>query len=81
MFSVYDPHAPKRTVNVSVNGDLLNKARDLDIDFSEVLERALIEALKEKQHERWLEENRQSIKAYNEHVDACGVFSDGLRNF
>lgn len=79
MFSVLDPHAPKRTVNLSVNGDLLDKARDLDINLSEVLEQALIEALKEKQCERWLEENRQSIKAYNEHVNACGVFSDGLR--
>ncbi|HHH9444633.1 TPA: type II toxin-antitoxin system CcdA family antitoxin [Pseudomonas aeruginosa] len=79
MFSVLDPHAPKRTVNLSVNGDLLDKARDLDINLSEVLEQALIEALKEKQRERWLEENLQSIKAYNEHVNACGVFSDGLR--
>ena len=29
----------------------------------------------------WLEENRQAIAAYNEHVAANGVFSDGLRSF
>ena len=39
------------------------------------------EALKGKQREQWLAENKAAIDAYNEHVESHGVFSDGLRSF
>lgn len=53
----------------------------MDINLSATLEQALIEALKKKQREQWLAENRKAIDAYNEHVEAHGVFSDDLRSF
>lgn len=81
MPAAYNPHAPKRAANLSVNGDLLNKAKELDINLSATLEQALAEALKKKQREQWLAENRKAINAYNEHVEARGVFSDDLRSF
>ncbi len=81
MLSAYNPHAPKRAANLSVNGDLLNKAKELNINLSATLEQALAEALKKNQREQWLAENREAINAYNEHVEADGVFSDGLRSF
>lgn len=81
MLAAYNPNAPKRAANLSVNGDLLNKAKDLGINLSATLEQALAEALKKKQREQWLAENQQAINAYNEHVEAQGVFSDGLRSF
>jgi len=79
--SAYDPQAPKRAANLSVNGDLLSKAKDLHINLSATLEQALAEALKQKQREHWLAENRGAIAAYNQHVEKHGVFSDGLRSF
>ena len=81
MPAAYNTHAPKRAANLSVNGDLLNKAKELDINLSATLEQALAEALKKKQREQWLAENRNAINAYNEHVEAQGVFSDDLRSF
>jgi antitoxin CcdA len=81
MLAAYNPNAPKRAANLSVNGDLLNKAKDLDINLSATLEQALAEALKKKQREQWLAENQKAINAYNEHVEAQGVFSDDLRSF
>ena len=81
MIAAYNPNAPKRTANLSVNGDLLNKAKGLDIELSATLEQALAEALKKKQREQGLAENRQAINAYNKHVEAHGVFSDDLRSF
>jgi len=81
MLIAYNPHAPKRAANLRVNGDLLNKAKELDINLSATLEQALAEALKKNQREQWLAENREAINAYNEHVEANGVFSDGLRSF
>lgn len=81
MLSSYDLNAPKRAANLRVNEDLLNKAKSLDINLSATLEMALAQALKEKQREQWLVDNRQAITAYNEHVESNGVFSDELRSF
>ncbi len=39
------------------------------------------EALRKKQSELWLAENKEAIAAYNTHVEKHGVFSDGLRSF
>lgn len=81
MQPIYDPQAPKQSANLSVNRDLLQKAKKLDINLSATLERALADALREKQRAAWLAENEQAIAAYNEHVDKHGVFSDDLRSF
>ncbi|MCP5322332.1 MAG: type II toxin-antitoxin system CcdA family antitoxin [Pseudomonadales bacterium] len=81
MVPTYDTHAPKRPANLSVNGDLLTKAKELDINLSATLEQALANALREKQKAKWLADNKASIDAYNDHVEKHGVFSDGLRNF
>jgi post-segregation antitoxin (ccd killing protein) len=39
------------------------------------------EAPPSEAHGLWLEENREAIEAYNEHVKQRGVFSAGLRGF
>ncbi|CAD5109213.1 type II toxin-antitoxin system CcdA family antitoxin [Zestomonas carbonaria] len=81
MQPTYDLHAPKKATNLSLNSDLLKKARELDINLSAVLEEALANEVKERLARRWLEQNRQAIDAYNRHVEEQGVFSDGLRSF
>jgi antitoxin CcdA len=45
------------------------------------METALASAVTAKQRERWIAENRDAMVAYNEQVEANGVFSDGLRGF
>lgn len=77
----YDENASKKASNLSINSDLLRQAKALDINLSATLEAALKVKVKELQRQRWLEENRESISAYNETVAEEGVFSDGLRSF
>jgi antitoxin CcdA len=81
MNTSYDLQAPKRPANLSINADLLAKARDLNINLSATLEHALAEALRQRQRDQWLAENRAAIDAYNQQVEANGAFSDGLRSF
>ena len=81
MQPTYDTDAAKRPANLSVNGDLLNKAREMNINLSATLERALAATLREKQKAEWLTENKTAIDAYNQHVEQQSVFSDGLRSF
>jgi antitoxin CcdA len=81
MHSIYDRNAPKKPTNLTLNGDLLRRARELDINLSSELEGALDEIVRRRLAERWLAENREAIASYNEHVTANGTFSDGLRGF
>jgi len=81
MLPIYDPTAPKKPTNLSINSDLLRRAKELNVNLSQTLEQALELILKQRQQAAWLEQNREAIKRYNEVVDQDGVFSDGLRGF
>lgn len=81
MLLAYDSHAPKKPANLSINSDLLNRAKELNINLSALFEQALAQALKQRRQEQWLIENREAIAAYNDDVEKNGVFSDGLRSF
>lgn len=78
---LYDPDAPKKSTNLSVNSDLLRQAKELRINLSKALEQRLSEILMEKRRLQWQEENRDAIEEYNRHIEARGVFSNGLRGF
>lgn len=78
---VYDETAPKRAANVSVNADLLEKAKALGINLSQALEGRLIELVTTRVRERWLEENADAIDDYNARIEERGVFGDDLRRF
>lgn len=71
----------KKAANLSVDGDLLDSAKRLKLNLSQVFEAGLSAAIREKQREQWLSKNRAAIEAYNEHVEKDGVFSDRLRAF
>ena len=79
MLKAYDTQAPKKATNVSINADLLSKARTMNVNLSATLQQALLEAIASSQREQWLVENRAAIVAYNDHVDKHGAFSDGMR--
>ncbi len=81
MQAAYNLSAPKKAANLSINADLLTKARALDINLSATLELALVSVLKQKQRDLWLVDNKGAIDAYNAYVEQNGVFSDGLRTF
>lgn len=81
MNSAIDTQAPKKPTNVSINSDLLAKAKELKINLSATLETALTELVNARQRELWKQENRQAIEAYNQMVEEHGTFSDDLRSF
>jgi len=81
MLSSYDHNAPKKPTNLSINSDLLRKAKELDINLSAALEQTLAEVVRKRQREQWLAANQEAIDAYNRQVQDHGTFSDGLRSF
>lgn len=81
MRNTHSPNPPKRSVNLTVNSDLLAQAKQLGINLSAVLEHSLAQRVKELKAEAWLEENRSAVAIYNQDVENQGVFSEGLRSF
>jgi len=71
----------KKAANLSIDSGLLEQAKRLKLNLSQVLESGLAEAIRRHEREQWLEKNRGALEAYNEHVEKHGVFSDGLRSF
>ncbi len=81
MLACYNPGAPKKPTNLTINSDLLHQAKRLNINISSVLESALAETVRQKNRSDWIQDNSESIACYNDHIDTYGVFSDGSRTF
>jgi antitoxin CcdA len=81
MNAPYDLNAPRKAANLTINSDLLRYARLQKINLSATLEKALVNELRRRQREQWLESNRDAIAAYNAEADRHGVFSEGIRAF
>jgi antitoxin CcdA len=81
MLRNYDPHATKRPVSLSINSDLLDQVKALNVNLSAMAEAAFADHLLQVRRQKWLEENAQAMADLNAFVDQNGVFSDGLRSF
>jgi len=81
MSNLYNTNAPKKPTNLTVNSDLLNQAKHMKINISLTLENALVETLKNKKKDEWINENKEAIEVYNEKVSSYGLFSDEMRSF
>ena len=76
MQPLYDTSAPKKPTNLSVNSDLLFRIKEMDINISATLEKALIGELKKAEAERWATDNKKAIQKYNKFVEDHGCCGD-----
>jgi antitoxin CcdA len=70
-----------RPTNVSLRASLVDEAKELGVNISLAADRGLEEAVKQARAERWLEENRAALDAYNEYVEKNGLPLEKLRLF
>jgi antitoxin CcdA len=68
--------ARKRAVNLFVDADLLDEAKRMRVNLSELLDSRLRSIVRKEQERRWLTENREALEAYNRRVDEHGLLSD-----
>lgn len=81
MKPLFDLQAPKKPTNLSLNSDLLQKSKAMNINLSATLEQALTEILTQSKRESWTVENKNAIKSYNEFIEENGCFGDEFRTF
>ena len=72
-----DQRTPKkRAVNLFVDADLLDEAKRMRINLSDLLERRLRTIVRAEREKRWVKENRAALDAYNRRVEEHGLLSD-----
>ncbi len=71
----------KKPTNVSIRGDLLAEARELNINLSQEFEKHLDEVVRKARGEQWKKDNREAIAAYNKHIAEHGLWNDEYRTF
>ena len=76
------PAAPsRRATNVTLPETLLQDARELGINLSQACERGLAAAVTDVRRQRWLQQNRAAIEAWNGHVEEHGLPLAAYRQF
>jgi len=80
MAHVFDSKATKKPTNLSVNSDLLSRARKMNINLSATLEKALVAEIKDAEKQKWLKRNKKSMAALNNLAEQKGLFSDSYRD-
>jgi antitoxin CcdA len=71
----------KRATNLSLSCDVLDAAKALNINVSQVCDAYLREYLRQAQAQRWREEHADFVSAYNETVEAEGLPLESWRAF
>lgn len=81
MTAIYNKNAKKKATNISINSDLLEKAKQYKINISANVEKTLEILIYEYEKANWEEQNRVAIDDYNKRVKKEGLFSDHFRSF
>jgi len=71
----------KRATNLSLSADVLEAAKALKINVSQVCDSHLREVVRCEQERRWCEEHADFIVAYNATIEAEGLPLDAWRTF
>ena len=74
-------NAPKKATNLSLNSKVLEIARQLDINLSQTVDALLVVEVKRLYWEKWRNDNRQAMTAYNERIAEHGLPLAKYRSF
>lgn len=73
--------SPKRPTNLSLNAKVLDMARELGMNVSQTVDALLAEEVRRRYWERWNDENKDAIAAYNERIAREGLPLARYRTF
>ncbi|WP_428424300.1 type II toxin-antitoxin system CcdA family antitoxin [Methylibium sp.] len=73
--------APKRATNLSLNAKVLDAARELGMNLSQTVDELLAAEVQRRYWQRWNEDNREAIEAYNIRIERDGLPLAKYRSF
>jgi antitoxin CcdA len=66
-------NAPKKATNLSLNSKVLEAAREMGMNVSQTVDELLAAEVKRRYWERWNEDNKDAIAAYNARIAKEGL--------
>ena len=73
--------SPKRPTNLSLNGKVLDMARELGMNISQTVDVLLAEEVQRRYWARWNEQNKEAIDTYNARIEREGLPLAKYRTF
>ena len=73
--------SPKRPTNLSLNARVLDMARELGMNLSQTVDTLLAQEVQRRYWERWNEENKEAVAAYNARIEREGLPLAKYRTF
>lgn len=73
--------APKKATNLTLNTRVLEMARELGMNISQTVDGLLAEEVKRRYRERWNEDNKEAVAAYNARIAKEGLPLARYRTF
>ena len=71
----------KKPTNLTLNSKVLEMAKDLGMNISQTVDTLLAEEVKRRYWERWNEDNKAAIEAYNARIAREGLPLAKYRTF
>lgn len=71
----------KRAINLSLSSDVLDAARQLDINISQVCDSHLREVVRRELERKWREDHADFIAAHNAIIESEGLPLDEWKSF
>ena len=68
-------------VNLTLDRDVVDEARELGLNMSRLAESAIKQAARTERNRRWREENRDALKAYEQEIEENGLPLAEYRTF
>lgn len=73
--------APKKATNLSLNSKVLEMARELGMNVSQTVDALLAAEVQRRYWEKWNEENKEAVAAYNARIAREGLPLAKYRSF
>lgn len=78
---IANSNVTKKTVNVTIDRDLFQRAKSLGVNVSSVLTDALSVRVRDIEIQQWREQNRAALEELNRITEENGLLSDEYRTF
>lgn len=65
--------ANRRPTNVSLAAELIDEARQLEINISQACEKGLAAEVKKAREDKWIQDNWDAIQFWNEYIEKNGL--------
>ncbi|MFC7459607.1 type II toxin-antitoxin system CcdA family antitoxin [Hydrogenophaga defluvii] len=78
---IHFENGPKKATNLTLNAKVLEMAKSMGMNISQTVDALLAKEVERRYWERWNEDNKEAVAAYNERIRRDGIWGSQYRSF